>query len=588
MCQGLGPDLDMPTGTNTLFFIHKKDIPKHKKPTYVRVVCAYQPEKSNPRRVRWTAGGDHIDYPGDVTTKTADITTAKLLFNSVISTDDGRFMTIDLKDFYLMSDLDDYEYVRIPKFMTPQQIIDLYDLKDKFTDGFIYAEVRKGMYGLPQAGCLANLRLEAVLKPQHGYVPCPVTSGLWTDLHSDLMFSLVVDDFGVRYTDKHNVERLLAALHQEYNYSIDWDGTCYIGLTLEWDYKNGKVFLSMPGYIERALQRFEHFRPTKIEHSPHDWTVPKYGARQQYVTYVNSPLLDAKDKTRVQEVLGTSLYYARAVDRTMLAAIGSIATQQSKATELTMQAITKLFNYCSHHYDAVICYQQSDMILYVKSNASYLSETKARSRFAGFHYLSSRQADPTKPPTKQSPMNGAIKVPCKILKEVLSSASEAKCAGHFHNAKEAVPKRITLEELGHSQPPTPLVTDNSTASGITNESVKQKRSKAMDMRFYWVGDRVRQGQFLVYWRRGITNRADYFTKHQPNRVHRDLHPVYLHEPNKNYYAPLTEETQPAPSHMKVPTDGEGVLIPTMTSVLRPYYARRQKAITTRQPSFIRQ
>ena len=253
-----------------------------------------------------------------------------------------------------------------------------------------------------------------------------------------------------------------------------------------------------------------------------------------------------------------------------------------------MKAITKLLNYCSHHYDAVICYHRSDMILYIESDASYLSETKARSRFAGYHYLSSRQSDPTKPPTEQPPMNGAIHVPCKILKEVLSSAAETECAGLFHNAKEAVPERITLVEMGHLQPPTPLVTDNSTASGIANDSVKQKRSKAMDMRFYWVRDRVRQGQFLVYWRRGITNRADYFTKHHPDRVHREMRSVYLHEPNKNYFAPLSEETQPVPSHMKVPTDGEGVLIPTVTSVLRPYYARRQRPVTTRQPSFNRQ
>ena len=63
MFQGLGPDSYMPTGTNTLWFIDRKDIPKHKKPTYVRVVCADRPKKPNPRRVRWTAGGDRIDYP---------------------------------------------------------------------------------------------------------------------------------------------------------------------------------------------------------------------------------------------------------------------------------------------------------------------------------------------------------------------------------------------------------------------------------------------------------------------------------------------------------------------------------------------
>jgi hypothetical protein len=113
MFQGLGPNTEMPSGTGTLFFINKKQIPKNKKPTYVRVVCADRPEKgpekANTCRVRWTAGGDRIDYPGNKTTKTADITTAKLLFNSVVSTPNAKFMTIDLKDFYLCSDLPEYE-----------------------------------------------------------------------------------------------------------------------------------------------------------------------------------------------------------------------------------------------------------------------------------------------------------------------------------------------------------------------------------------------------------------------------------------------------------------------------------------------
>jgi hypothetical protein len=85
------------------------------------------------------------------------------------------------------------------------------------------------------------------------------------------------------------------------------------------------------------------------------------------------------------------------------------------------------------------------------------------------------------------------------MREVLSSASEAKLAALFYNGKEGAPLRITLDKLGHAQPPTPMVTDNSTTSGIANESMKQKRSKAMDMRFYWIRGRVRQGQYHVYW-----------------------------------------------------------------------------------------
>jgi hypothetical protein len=86
MFQGLETASDMPTGTNTLFFIDRSQIPEPKKATYFRVVCANCPQKTNTRRVRWTAGGNRIDYPGSITTKTADLKTAKPLFNSMLST----------------------------------------------------------------------------------------------------------------------------------------------------------------------------------------------------------------------------------------------------------------------------------------------------------------------------------------------------------------------------------------------------------------------------------------------------------------------------------------------------------------------
>jgi hypothetical protein len=155
-----------------------------------------------------------------------------------------------------------------------------------------------------------------------------------------------------------------------------------------------------------------------------------------------------------------------------------------------MKAITKLLNYCATHPDAVVVsYYSSEMILWIESNASYLSKTKAQSRAAGYYYLSNKPTNPDQPPAPTDmspPMNGTIVVPCKVMREVLSSASEAELAALFYNGKEGAPLRITLKELGHKQPPTPMVTDNSTASGIANESVKQKLSKAMDMRPYWI------------------------------------------------------------------------------------------------------
>jgi hypothetical protein len=168
------------------------------------------------------------------------------------------------------------------------------------------------------------------------------------------------------------------------------------------------------------------------------------------------------------------LFYARAIDNAMLTAIGTIVTQQSQGTQETMKAVVQLLNYCATHPNAVVRFHASDMVLWVESDASYLSEPKGRSRAGGFHYLSDYPAAPPKTKDKPLPTNGPVNVMCHIMHEVLSSATEAELGALFHNCKEACPMCTTLEELGHPQPPTPVQTDNSTASGIANDTVKQK------------------------------------------------------------------------------------------------------------------
>ncbi len=141
-------------GSNTIHFISIKDIPKGMRAAYVRVVCAYRPEKENPFRVRWCIGGDQIHFAGDKSTKTAALETAKLLFNSVLSTPGA-------KDYYLGTILGNLEYIRIPVSILSQHIIDHYNLEPLIHNGFVYAAVSKGMYGLPQAGKLANDQLSS-------------------------------------------------------------------------------------------------------------------------------------------------------------------------------------------------------------------------------------------------------------------------------------------------------------------------------------------------------------------------------------------------------------------------------------------
>ena len=114
---------------------------------------------------------------------------------------------------------------------------------------------------------------------------------------------------------------------------------------------------------------------------------------------------------------------------------------------------------------------------------------------------------------------------------VLSSATEAELGALFYNAKDAAWLCTTLANLaGHPQPPTPIQTDNACATGILNDTVKQRRSKAIDMHFYWLRDRVRQGQFLVQWRHSAENLADYFTKHHSPAHHRVMRSHNLAKP----------------------------------------------------------
>jgi hypothetical protein len=189
----------------------------------------------------------------------------------------------------------------------------------------------------------------------------------------------VVDDFGDKYNGKEHVLHLLQVLKQDYEIEEDWEGTRYLGMIIDWDYKKREVHLSMPGYIEKALAHFGHLQPKYPQHQPHKHTIPTYRATIQYAKAEDTTNLLSKDqKTYIQQVIGIFLYYGQAVHSTMLTTLSSIASMQSAPPAQTM-ADTKLFlDYAATHQDAIVTYQASDMILVVHSDASYLSKPNAR------------------------------------------------------------------------------------------------------------------------------------------------------------------------------------------------------------------
>jgi hypothetical protein len=106
----------------TIHFIGQDQVPADCKVTYGRIVTTICPQKLETHRVRLTVGDNLIGYPGDVSTPTADMTTAKILFNIVISTPDARFMCTDVKDFYLNTPIARFEYRRLPIHIIPPKL----------------------------------------------------------------------------------------------------------------------------------------------------------------------------------------------------------------------------------------------------------------------------------------------------------------------------------------------------------------------------------------------------------------------------------------------------------------------------------
>ena len=117
------------------------------------------------------------------------------------------------------------------------------------------------------------------------------------------------------------------------------------------------------------------------------------------------------------------------------------------------------------------------------------------------------------------------------MHNIMASAVEAEYGTIFVNTQTAVPIRTNLSEIGWKQGPTSIQVENSTALGIATKEFHQKNSKAMDMRFYWINNRIEQGQFCVFWRPGPENLGDYHSKHPPPEHQTAVHSKYLYVPN---------------------------------------------------------
>ena len=477
------------------------------------------------RRVRGCYGGDRLKgtYTDNISAATASIETVKTLFNSTIS-DNAQFMSLDISDYYLNTELKDHQYLKIPVKEIPTEIMDEFDLHRLVHNACVYFVVVKGMYGLPEAGILAQQGLIEHIKP-HGYIQDPLVPMLFVHNVSKLSFTLVVDDFGIKFFSRESAEHLIRILRLKYKITLDWEGKHYLGMTLRWDYVRRKVFLSIPGYVAKMEKRFKHLFLNwdgRGAESPAIYVPPVRGSVTQTATPPDtSPLLPSDIAAELPQFLGCALYYTRILEVTAFPTTTHLCSDQVDPTTNFLLRCRRLLQYLVAYPDNELVYSASDMILRVQSDSSYLSRRKAGSVVGGHHCFGNRD-DPFA-------INGCIAPVSQLLDVVAASASESEYGAIFVNMRIAENLRTIATALGHPQPPTEVYTDSSTAQKYAN-GLSSKASKALDMRFHWVQDRVRQGHFKVIWRAGVHNLADFFTKPLPVYKHKELMPLLVRTP----------------------------------------------------------
>ncbi len=146
-----------------------------------------------------------------------------------------------------------------------------------------------------------------------------------------------------------------------------------------------------------------------------------------------------------------------------------------------MLKMERLLQYVSSHQNHGIRYHASSMQLQIQSDASYLCRTKARSVSGGLHYLGSADQ-----------INGPFYCTSKVISCVVTSAAEAELGAAFQNAQKGAQFRNTLAELGYPQPTTTILVDNTVAEGLATDTIYAKHSKSMDVRFFWLRDRIKK------------------------------------------------------------------------------------------------
>ena len=172
-------------------------------------------------RIHTTAGEDRIPYEGDVSTYTASMETIETHWNSVISTPNAKYCTGDISNMYLMSDLINSEYVKFKVDLIPPRIIQFYKIQHLIHKRYIYTKINKAWHGLKNSGCIAHDDLVQHLQ-KHRFVQAQKKMDC-SRTYRDISFTLVVDNFVLKFTNKQDCDYLIKIMREKYKFKVDYE-----------------------------------------------------------------------------------------------------------------------------------------------------------------------------------------------------------------------------------------------------------------------------------------------------------------------------------------------------------------------------
>ena len=465
---------------------------------------------------------------------TADPTLVKLLINSAISDPNAVLSTIDIDDFYLNTMLAVAACFWIPLRYLPLKTRQWLGVEDRPISDKVLFKLHTALYGMDDAGRLSQDQLVAHLE-SHGYTMCRHTPGLFNHATRSSIFIVnYVDDFLVKHDRRtDDFQHLCSTLKLRYPIKVEPIAKRFLGIRINIvrhptnpSLSTATSTLDMPSYAQKGLQTLK-FTPTYNPRSPIIYEPPNYGAAQQIETIDTSAPATAAEQSHLRASVGIFRHMANAVDNILLVPLSRLASKQSCPTQLDMKKLERLLNYIHYHPHAQIVYRPSNMQLHVHTDASYLSEPLSRSRAAGFSTCGPIIFNGIDLPYS---INGPIRVSSAIIPSVVGSAMEAEYAGMYTNAQDATVDRQSLLDLGHPQAPTDMRYDNTTAGSLANRTAKVKRSKAIDVRYHWIQDRVQQGHFKLNWAPGSNNLADFLSKAHPIHHFEAMRPIFVTYP----------------------------------------------------------